>query len=126
MAIDENIKNISDNKIVVRITVLIWLNLIFVLIAISLGFVLSFDLLKIDNTSIYNGLINFGRYFSFFILAILVLSGIYADGRVIKTKKYLLFLILVLACLAIWLNFSAELRIPYSLKSKANLNVVEK
>lgn len=125
MDIDENIKNVQDKKVDVRITVLIWLNLICVLIAIALGSVLNFDLLKIDKTSIYNGLINFGRYFSFFILAISVLSGIYADGRVIKIKKYSFFFIFVLACLALWLNFSAKLRMPDSLKSNLNSNVVD-
>ena len=88
MAINENMNNLSDEKIGIRITLLIWLNLIGVLIALALGCVVKFDLFKIDQTSAYNGWLNFGRYFSFFILVSSVLSGIYADGRVIKSKKY--------------------------------------
>ena len=83
MAINENMNNLSDEKIGIRITLLIWLNLIGVLIALALGCVVKFDLFKIDQTSAYNGWIDFGRYFSFFILVSSVLSGIYADGRVI-------------------------------------------
>ena len=125
MAINEIINNVPDKKIVVRITILIWLNLICVVLVTVLGLVLNLDLLKIDKTSIYNGLIHFGRFCSFFILAISVLSGVYADGRVIKIKKYLFFLVFVLACLALWLNFSAKLRMPDSITSNLNLKVVD-
>ena len=125
MVIDENTNNVLNKKIDVRVKLLIWLNLIGVLIAIVLGLVLKYDLLKMDQTSIYNGLIIFGRCFSFFIFAGSVLSGIYVDGRVIKIKKCMFFSIFIFACLTLWLNFSADLRIPDSLKSKANSNIVD-